>query len=223
MNTSDRIRPWWEPPREMIMKTEKEWLECEDPAKLVHAMLDRSSRVWWTPYSREPSDRQMALISCGIASVTSYAESGFRPLVLNWYRDIESGNYDPDSKSIGSNWTQSVQAKELGDAPGLVRCILGNPFRRVWRDRKVPLGTGTWMGMRTDVSIFGPNPPSWLTPRAKAMAQRIYDEFDFASLPVLADMLEDEGCDCEETLSHFRNGKPHFRGCWALDCILGLS
>jgi hypothetical protein len=39
---------------------------------------------------------------------------------------------------------------------------------------------------------------------ALAVAQRCYDERDFAGLPVLADALEEAGCDNEELLRHLR-------------------
>ena len=45
----------------------------------------------------------------------------------------------------------------------------------------------------------------------------------FDRLPILADALEDSGFADEKILAHFRNGKEHLRGCWALDLILGKS
>jgi hypothetical protein len=40
-------------------------------------------------------------------------------------------------------------------------------------------------------------------------------------LPVLADALEDAGCDDRALLGHLRGPGPHVGGCWALDLILG--
>jgi hypothetical protein len=40
---------------------------------------------------------------------------------------------------------------------------------------------------------------------------------------VLADALEDAGCDHAEALGHLRGAGPHVRGCWALDLVLGKS
>jgi hypothetical protein len=40
-------------------------------------------------------------------------------------------------------------------------------------------------------------------------------------LPILADALEDAGCDNGDILSHCRSPGPHVRGCWAVDLILG--
>ena len=40
-------------------------------------------------------------------------------------------------------------------------------------------------------------------------------------LALLADALEDAGCDSAEVLGHLRGPGPHVRGCWALDLCLG--
>jgi hypothetical protein len=61
-----------------------------------------------------------------------------------------------------------------------------------------------------------------------SLAQAAYDErtvpagtLDPARLAVLADALEDAGCDNADILSHLRGTGPHVRGCWAVDLVLG--
>jgi hypothetical protein len=83
--------------------------------------------------------------------------------------------------------------------PSLLREIFNNPFRPVAFD------------------------PSWRTSTVLALATGIYDEKAFDRLPILADALQDAGCDSEEILNHFRQPGVHVRGCWALDLILGKS
>jgi hypothetical protein len=53
------------------------------------------------------------------------------------------------------------------------------------------------------------------------IADTIYRDRSFTDLPILADALEDAGCDNADILSHLRGPGPHVRGCWALDLILG--
>jgi len=65
--------------------------------------------------------------------------------------------------------------------------------------------------------------PSWLTPTVKALAQSIYTDHNFTDLPILADALEEAGCNNEDILSHCRGPGEHTRGCWALDLLLGKS
>jgi hypothetical protein len=79
----------------------------------------------------------------------------------------------------------------------LLRCIFGNPFRPVAFD------------------------PRWRTADAVALARGIYDERAFDRLPLLADALMDAGCDREDVLSHCRGDRPHVRGCWVVDLVLG--
>jgi hypothetical protein len=53
------------------------------------------------------------------------------------------------------------------------------------------------------------------------LAQGIYEERAFDDLPVLADALEEAGCDQPDLLAHLRGPGPHVRGCWAVDLLLG--
>jgi hypothetical protein len=62
--------------------------------------------------------------------------------------------------------------------------------------------------------------PSWRTDTAIALAAHMYDCREFSALPILADALEDAGCDCADTLDHCRSPAVHVRGCWVLDRIL---
>ena len=66
--------------------------------------------------------------------------------------------------------------------------------------------------------------PAWRTSTAVALASRIYESQDYSTMPILADALQDAGCDREEVLSHCRDaGAVHIRGCWAVDCVLDLE
>jgi hypothetical protein len=41
-------------------------------------------------------------------------------------------------------------------------------------------------------------------------------------MPILADALQDAGCDNEDILNHCRDAKQtHIRGCWVVDVVLG--
>ncbi|WP_193788982.1 hypothetical protein, partial [Zavarzinella formosa] len=65
--------------------------------------------------------------------------------------------------------------------------------------------------------------PAWLTFDVRMIAAGAYEDQAFNRLPILADALQDAGCDNEDILSHLRAEGPHVRGCWALDLILGKS
>lgn len=64
--------------------------------------------------------------------------------------------------------------------------------------------------------------PAWRTSDVMALANGIYAERAFDRMPILADALQDAGCDNADILGHMRDAKAtHVRGCWALDLILG--
>ncbi len=78
-----------------------------------------------------------------------------------------------------------------------LREIFGNPFHPVKFNKK------------------------WRTSDVKLLAEGIYKEKSFDRTPILADALQDAGCDNEDLLDHLRETGSHVRGCWALDLVLG--
>ncbi|QEL17296.1 hypothetical protein [Limnoglobus roseus] len=80
------------------------------------------------------------------------------------------------------------------------------------------------------VDIFG-NPfrpvafdPAWRTSATVGVAQQMYDARDFAAMPILADALQDAGCETADILQHCRDEKQvHVRGCWVVDLVLNKS
>jgi hypothetical protein len=80
--------------------------------------------------------------------------------------------------------------------------------------------------------LFGPSPfhPMplinsdcliWNEGTVSRVAQSIYDDRAFDRLPILADALEDAGCDHIDILTHCRQPGEHVRGCWVVDLLLG--
>ena len=62
--------------------------------------------------------------------------------------------------------------------------------------------------------------PAWRTAAAVAIASAMYETRDFSPAPILADALEDAGCDNADALAHCRGSGPHVRGCWVVDLVL---
>ncbi len=105
------------------------------------------------------------------------------------------------------DWARKKDGAEYPALCGLLRDIFGTPHRR-------PIAAD----------------PSWRTPAVVALAQAAYDErqlpsgyLDRARLLVLADALEEAGCDDAGLLQHLRGEGPHVRGCFAVDVVLGKS
>ena len=100
-----------------------------------------------------------------------------------------------------------------------MRDVFGNPFRPV------------------------PVSPEWRTDTVVSLARQMYESRDFSAMPILADALQDAGCDNDDILTHCRglcrdcgllppwggrhrleagrHAEPHVRGCWCVDLLLG--
>ncbi len=62
--------------------------------------------------------------------------------------------------------------------------------------------------------------PAWRTENVVQLTRHAHAEGDFSALPVLADALEEAGCDRADVLDHLRQREPHARGCWAIELVL---
>jgi hypothetical protein len=76
--------------------------------------------------------------------------------------------------------------------------------------------------------IIGPSPrtfafsPAWRTDTAVSLARTMYESREFSAMPILADALQDAGCDNDDILNHCRDANQvHVRGCWVVDLVLG--
>jgi len=82
----------------------------------------------------------------------------------------------------------------------LFRDIFGNPFRPIGFD------------------------PMWRSDTALSLAKQMYESRDFSAMPILADALQDAGCDNDDIFDHCRDASGvHVRGCWVVDMLLGKS
>ena len=64
--------------------------------------------------------------------------------------------------------------------------------------------------------------PAWHTDTAESLARQMYESRDFGAMPILADALQDAGCDNDDILNHCRDSNAtHVRGCWVVDLVLG--
>jgi hypothetical protein len=63
--------------------------------------------------------------------------------------------------------------------------------------------------------------PQWITSTVLALTQQMDESGDFSAIPILADALQDAGCDDEMLLSCCRSpGNVHVRGNWVVSLIL---
>jgi hypothetical protein len=216
--------------------TEAEWLACTDPGPMLEFLRGKAS------------DRKLRLFACAAVRRAWHCLTDERSRraaeMAERYADGEATRkevyvaWDSAVVADGTRWSQACPSDE--DVPAnaacwcaytseraakaawlaadgacrflqhqdrtahitLLRCIFGNPFRRNGFNRLWSAGNEGAVGK---------------------MAQAVYHERAFDRLPILADALEDAGCDNADILSHCRGPGPHVRGCWVVDLILGKS
>ncbi len=134
----------------------------------------------------------------------------------------------PEARANAFNWADEPPAERFGPTewPGLAALVY-LPF-----DTNTP--TFTWVprhlhSARLVREVYGnpyrniPFDDRWRTADAVGVARRIHDTHGSADMPILADALEDAGCDDADVLNHCREPAHHVRGCWVLDRVLDFK
>jgi hypothetical protein len=221
--------------------TEAEWLACADPKKLLKRLHRRTSerkrrlfaiaccrRVW--QHFRGPQCHACLEVAeryadgaAGADEISTAEEAAMAAYSL--CRDAGDRTGTPAADAVyGATCTdvgwdladfsrtgtlaavvaavppveaKATRAAELAAQLELVRCVFGNSFRPVTVD------------------------PHWLTATVRQLAAGIYEERAFDRLPILADALQDAGCNNDDILNHCREPGEHVRGCWVVDLLLG--
>ncbi|VTR91775.1 Uncharacterized protein OS=Sorangium cellulosum (strain So ce56) GN=sce5710 PE=4 SV=1 [Gemmata massiliana] len=218
--------------------TEQEWLKCSDLAPMLKSLhgsvSDRKLRLFACECVKRilhllPSDLCRSAVSIaeqyadGLATVEQLRNAGGEAHYSSPQRDYPHnvvtgelarsavdqltehendawsavyGAYRYAIEAVGGQLQASNPIEEQAQCH-LLRDIFGNPFRSVIVDR------------------------SWLTSTVTALAEGIYADRAFDRIPILADALQDAGCDSADILGHCRGDGPHVRGCWVIDLLLG--
>ena len=191
------------------------WDTSDDPVALIDATAGRVSARKWRlflaavvrEHRRDAPPAVGSAVRLGERFADGLADAGelaaaFAQLRPGWGGTEVLALVAPDDGRAADRAVRACNRVVTLDVagerlPALVREIVGNPFRWVrWED-------------------------DWLSRAAHAVAARAYAVARYDTLPVLADALEDAGCDNESLLHHLRGPGPHVRGCWALDVVLG--
>jgi hypothetical protein len=197
--------------------TEAEWLATSEPVEMLVFLKERGSdrklRLFAVACCRAISEyfpsaeydetvRWAELFAEGMASQRQFTQkyrrftSRFNGAVAEvlYALAVESAMW---SAVEVARRTRIFPARARGPQALLLRDVIGNPEH--------------------PVSVN----PAWLTSDVRLLAEGIYNERAFDRMPILADALQDAGCDSAEILDHCRGAGPHVRGCWVVDLVLG--
>jgi hypothetical protein len=215
--------------------TEAEWLACEDSRVMLAVLTGADHPRRW---GRCVSDRKLRLFACAVCRQAwgrlTDPRSRRAVEVAECYADGLAGEGELEiARVVWAPWNawnaawvsaQATQADALRAASwtagaavdagvrretqaALLRDIVGNPFRPAYR-----CGPGVIDVVGSDWDRAGVKPllflHCWLTPAVVGIARRVYDGRDFDALPVLADALEEAGCQDEAVLRHLRGWEP---------------
>jgi hypothetical protein len=218
--------------------TEEEWFACGDPAALLDAsvnlLTDRQLRLFCCACCRHFIGDAKGIYNDLIEVAEAFADGKvgvqklheatevarqlrFSPALatavlwtladVGWFEDRVSAWHDildfVTNSACLASWENAIISKELLDKErayqvSLVHDIVGNPFRPVVIETN-------WLRSHDE-----------LVPK---LARSIYEMRSFTDLPLLADALEEVGCDNNDVLAHCRAGGEHVRGCWVLDLL----
>ena len=200
--------------------TEQEWLAATDPTPMLEFLKgkasDRKLRLFAVfcerEYLRFRPDISEGIVSRYAAMTERYADGeatfkeweGVRQFVHGTFHHTDPyyhATHGVDTAVCCCYADDSVReiqtAAEHAVLAAVVRDIFGNPFRPTTAN------------------------PSWLTSDVLALAKGIYQDRAFDRMPILADALQDAGCESAAILDHCRGDGPHVRGCWVVDLLLG--
>ena len=207
--------------------TEEEWLTATDPVSMLRYLREKATnrqmRLFLVACARLVWDRvpdvgemkeAVEVAECyadgsGTAELLGefrrrfygYLMRGATPEQREWVRNsdktpiftlVRMTVYTDQmlhSLPANENWRDIIRSYHP-KFPGILRDVFGNPFRPATLN------------------------PSHVTPTVTALARQMYDTQDFTAMPILADALEDAGCQDAEVLRHCREGTVHSKGCW---------
>ncbi len=218
------------PPTARLVMKEEEWLAANDfDALLNHpAIGDRDQSLQLLAcacYRLVDSGMENGTLWAAVDAAERYADGLIKKTTLDrWATRVRKVRRETQGLSAASRLIsflctqnpgfifialiQQILSKEClstksilhVQSQSLLRDIFGNPFR--------PINFN----------------PVWLTSTAVAIAQGMYESRDFSAMPILADALQDAGCDNDDILTHCRDAQQvHVRGCWVVDHVLGKS
>ena len=194
--------------------TEAEWLACDDPGLMLGARSwsARKLRLAFCACLRDPAVWPL-LVSKSSRRAVELSEQFADGLV-------SAATLQTVRTSAHSAWARAGPASENAAAELAHHVCRLDPT--MLRESRGYIHHGTEYGLILPVAplrdTFG-NPfrpvsfsPEWRTDTAVSLARAMYESREFSAMPILADALQDAGCDEPAILDHCRAPGEHVRG-----------
>jgi hypothetical protein len=217
--------------------TEAQWLASTDPREML-AFLEG-----------KVSERQRRLFACAWwRSIKPHEDH--HEVIASTIEEVGTYTYPETGETVGPAWLLrdcSVKDQYKERAAALLRDIAGNPWRRHWRSDQLKNSS-------QESRVLWVQPVlTWREGTVLRIAQAIEESRDFDRMPILADALQEAGCEDDDVLCHCRGQErcpecggrsggeqvycqrspnctgwialrgPHVRGCHVVDLLLGLA
>ncbi len=199
-------------------------------ARVVADMTERKARLLRVALGRALWDEfTHPELRHSIAVAERYAdgECGEEEYGEQVRRTYQTLNYPPEERPAPFVHLQLAINSLAGACLLLGRCggklphEVGAPGGGNWHVAMGYAPAAAVAAMRDLFGDVGEFAPRWRTETVVALAEGIYHDRAFDRLPILADALEEAGCDRVEVLNHCREDGFHARGCWVVDGLLG--
>lgn len=210
--------------------TECEWLQATDPKLMLDYLRGKTS------------ERKFRLFSVACCRrIWHFLLDGRSKEMVEVVEQFADGNNDQAAMEKASKAAWAARNTFPSRAARAACAASSNSWETAWaagRVMKIHGGEMNWYAERQAQAslirdLFGPIPfrptrfdPRWLAWHGDllvSMARQMYDSRDFTGMVVLADALEEAGCQDQDILSHCRAKGEHVRGCWVVDLLLGKS
>lgn len=215
--------------------TETDWLGSGDPAPMLRYLRERQT-----------SERKLRLLACAccrrIWDMLPDPRSRFAVEVAERFADegaslleLARARTQAVEAATGAGWAAYWTANVKASGPiwnvfAATSIVALHPGKQSEAEYSAELASEFRRQVGLVHEVFGnPFRPAHLREHALAwnegvvrrLAEGIYDDKAFDSMPVLGDALEDAGCTDADVLAHCHERAEHVRGCWVLDLILG--
>jgi hypothetical protein len=211
--------------------TERQWLECRDPALLLdwlgYRLTERQARLFavaccrrlWEQFEDERLQRFVTLARRYVDGQSS------RKQLLA--AEIESNTILSERTLTGADALAHGQPHTVHLSPRIAAslAVSKNPapsYLYIYDpDRPLDLERAAQAALLRDIIAWPGRSvrihPHWLTPSVRDLAHAVAHDDDFDRLPILGDALEEAGCLDESILAHCRHRDlTHVPGCWLI-------